>query len=78
MYVLKAYSIHFTTRQTKMFKKFPSDKINGTKMPSFFLHGLQLITVLLLIRDFYDYHFRFCFDFIKVYIYFFQQKVWNL
>ena len=30
-----------------------SDKINGTKMPSFFFRELQLITVLLLICDSY-------------------------
>ena len=32
-----------------MLKKFPSDKINGTKNALFFFRELQLITVLLLI-----------------------------
>ena len=36
-----------------MLKKFPSDKINGTKKALFFFCELQLITVLLLICDFY-------------------------
>ena len=45
-------SMHYTLR-LKVLKKFPSDKINGTKMLSFFLGVLQLITVLLLTWDFY-------------------------
>ena len=45
------YTIHWDKAQ--MLKKFPSDKINGTKMPSFFFRELQLITVLLLICDSY-------------------------
>ena len=45
------YTIHWDKAQ--MLKKFPSDKINGTKMPSFFFRELQLITVLLLICNFY-------------------------
>ena len=36
-----------------MLKKFPSDKINGTKMPCFFFLEIQLITVLHLICDSY-------------------------
>ena len=35
--------------KTEMFKKFPSDKINGTKNALFFFRDLQLNTVLLLI-----------------------------
>ena len=31
------YSIHYTLRQIKNVKKFPSDKINGTKKALFFL-----------------------------------------
>ena len=38
----------------RMLKKFPSDKINGTKIiSSFFFRELQLITALLLICDSY-------------------------
>ena len=36
-----------------MLKKFPSDKINDTKMFSFFFYELQQIIVLLLIWDSY-------------------------
>ena len=36
-----------------MLKKFPTDKINGTKNAFFFLRELQLIAVLLLIYDSY-------------------------
>ena len=36
-----------------MLKKFPSDKRKVTKMPSFLFRELQLITILLLICDFY-------------------------
>ena len=39
--------------KTKMFKKISPDKMNITKMHSFFFRELQLITVLLLIRDSY-------------------------
>ena len=41
------YTIHWD--KTEILKKFPSDKINVQKMPSFFFCELQLITVLLLI-----------------------------
>ena len=34
-------------------KKIPMDKMNVTKIHSFFFHELQLITVLLLIRNSY-------------------------
>ena len=51
---MKEYSIHYTLRQNKNVKKISADKINGTKkMHSFFFRELQLITVLLLIRDSY-------------------------
>ena len=45
------YTIHWD--KTQMLKKIPSDKINGTKMPSFFFRKLQFITDLLLICDSY-------------------------
>ena len=45
------YTIHLD--KTQMLKKLPSEKINGTKKPSFFFRELQLITVLLLTCDFY-------------------------
>ena len=79
------YTIHWD--KTQMLKKFPLDKINVTinALTSFF-HELQLITVLLLIRNSYIswstnfsktvygiFHFRFCLVFIKFYI-FFQKK----
>ena len=38
---------------TQMLKKFPLDKINGTKMSSFLFRELQLTTVLLLVCDSY-------------------------
>ena len=84
------YTIHWDKSQT--LKNFPSDKINGTKLPSFFLCKLRLITVLLLICDSYMswstkfvslklkcgiFHFRFRFVFIKVYT-FVQQNALTL
>ena len=45
------YTIHWG--KTQMFKKIPSDKLNDTKMPLFFFRKLQLITVSLLICNFY-------------------------
>ena len=45
------YTIHWD--KTQMFKKSPSDKLNDTKMPLFFFRELQLITVSLLICNFY-------------------------
>ena len=45
------YTIHWD--KTQILKKFPSDKINGTKNAFFFFHKLQFITVLLLICDSY-------------------------
>ena len=67
-----------------MVKKFSSKKINGAKMPSFFLRELKLIEVLLLICNSYmsrrtrffspklcgTFHFQFGFFFVKVYIFF--------
>ena len=62
------------------------------KMPSFFFHELQLMTILLLISDSYNelkhkarisktmceiFHFRFRFIFIKVYV-FVQQNASTL
>ena len=41
------YTIHWDKIQ--ILKRFLSDKINGTKMPSFFFRKPRLITVLLLI-----------------------------
>ena len=52
------YTLH--RDKTEMLKKFPSDKINGTKNASFFFRKLQLITVLLLMYDSYrDWSTRF-------------------
>ena len=53
IYILKAYSIHYTYRENTNVKKISSDKINLTKTPSFLFRELRLITVLLLICDFY-------------------------
>ena len=44
------YTIHWD--KTQLLKKFPLDKISGTKIPSFFCE-LQVITVLVLICGFY-------------------------
>ena len=52
MYILKAYSVHYTLRQNINFTNTPSDKM-VQKMHSFFFHELQLIKVLILICDFY-------------------------
>ena len=57
-----------------MLKNFSLDKTNGTKKYSFFFRELQLMKVLLLIRDLYIIRFRFAFN--KVY--FFQQEAWTL
>ena len=51
MYILKVFSIH--VEKTQILKKFPSDKINGTKNSLFFFGELQLSTVLLVICDSY-------------------------
>ena len=82
------YSVHYTLRQ--IFKKFPSDKVNGAKSALFFhsrapshpSYTLQLITVLkhkaLLSKTLRGiFHFRFPFVFIKIYI-FGQQNAWTL
>ena len=75
-----------------MLKKFPSDKINGTKNALFFHSELQLTTILLFnLRFLYElkhkvrlsktvggiFHFGFRFVFLKVYI-FVQQNAWTL
>ena len=54
MHILKVYSIHYTLRyNTSVKKSFLWTKQMIQKMPSFFLHKPQLITVLLLICDSY-------------------------
>ena len=54
MYILKAYSIHYTLRQKVNVKKISfGQKKQCKKMPSFFFRDLHLITVLLLICDSY-------------------------
>ena len=75
-----------------MFTKFPSDKVNGTKSALFFLSQAPAPhSFTLNLRFLYDlkykvrlsepvcgiFHFRFCFIFIKVYI-FVQQNPWTL
>ena len=62
-----------------MLKLFPSDKVNGTKIPSFFYCKLQLITFnLWFLHELRHkislstiacgiFHFRFCFVFISLY-----------
>ena len=74
-----------------MLKKIPSDKINSTKMLSFLFCELQLISFTFNLRFLYElkhkvrlsktvcgiFHFRFCFVFIKAYV-FVQQKAWTL
>ena len=74
-----------------MLKKFPSEKINGTKMLSFFFRELQLISFTFNLRFLYElkykvrlsktvywiFHFRFRFVFTIVYI-FVQQIAWTL
>ena len=76
--------------KTQMLKKFPSDKINGTKNALFFLsrspthHSFTFNLRFLYehkVRLFKTvceiFHFRFRFIFIKVYT-FVQQNAWNL
>ena len=76
-----------------MLKKFPSDKINGTKNALFFLSRAPTHhSFTFNLRFLYElkhkvrfsktvsceiFHFRFRFVFIKVYI-FVQQKAWTL
>ena len=48
MYILKIYSIRYTLR----YISFEQNK-RYTKIPSFFFHEPQLVTVLLLTRDSY-------------------------
>ena len=47
------YSMHYTLGSNTNVKKFPSDKISGTKNAPFSGGELQLITGLLLICDSY-------------------------
>ena len=76
----------------QMFKKFPSDKINGTKNSLFFLSRVPTHhSFTFNFRFLYElkhkvqlsktmcgiFHFRFCSVFIKVYI-FIQQNTWTL
>ena len=74
-----------------MSKKFPSDKINGTKAPSYFFRELQLISFTFNLRFLYElkhkirlsktvcsiFYFRFRFIFTEVCI-FAQQNAWTL
>ena len=93
MYILKVYLIHYTLRQNTMLKKFPSEKIKGTKNALLFL--LQAPThhsFTFDLRFLYELKhevrlsktvcaiFRFRFVFIKIYIFciFVQQNAWTL
>ena len=84
------YTIHWD--KTKMLKKFPSDKINGTKNALFFLsqvpaHHSSTFNLWFLYESkhkirlskimFGIFHFQFRFVFIKIYI-FVQQNAWTL
>ena len=84
------YTIHWD--KTQMLKKFPSDKINGTKNALFFLsrapthHSFtfnlwflyELKHKVCLSKTMCEiFHFRFRFIFVKVYI-FVQQNTWTL
>ena len=84
------YAIHWD--ETQMFKKFPSDKINGTKNILFFLlRAPTHHSFTFNLRFLYElkrkvrlpktlcgiFHFSFRFAFIKVYI-FVQQNTWTL
>ena len=84
------YTIHWD--KTQMLKKFPSDKINGTKNALFFLSRAPTHhSFTFNLRFLYElkhkvrlsktvcgiFHFRFRFVFIKVYI-FVQQNAWTL
>ena len=98
IYILKIYPIlrnivlfiHWDIMQT--LEKFPLDKINVKNKSTIFFRELQLITVLLLIRNSYTswsarfislkhcvktFHFRFRLVLIKTYI-FVQFKAWTL
>ena len=84
------YTIHWD--KTQMLKKFPSDKINGTKNALFFLSRAPTHhSFTFNLRFLHElkhkvrlsktvcgiFHFRFRFVFIKVYI-FVQQNSWTL
>ena len=99
MHILKVYSVHYSFLghsvhwdKTQMLKKFPSDKINGTKNALFFLsriptHHSSTFNSQLLYEMKHKVclsktvcgilHFRFRFVFIRVYI-FVQQNAWTL
>ena len=66
------YLIHYTSRQNTNFKKNSFGQINDTKSAFFFFRELQLIATVCVI-----FHSRFCFVFIKVYI-FVQKNAWTL
>ena len=83
------YTVHWD--KTKMLKKFPSDKINGTKNALYFLWRAANHSFTFNSQFFYElkhkvrrskiacgiFHFRFRFVFITVYI-FVQQNAWTL
>ena len=84
MYILKVYSINYTLKQNTNVKKFPPDKINGTKNAFFFLlqvpayHSFnfnlrflhELKHKVRFSKTVYgNFHFQFRFVFIKVYIF---------
>ena len=50
------YTIHWD--KTHMLKKFPSYKINGTKMPSFFFCKLQLISFTFNLWSLYELKYK--------------------
>ena len=67
LWKLIQYAVHWD--KTQILKKFSSETINGTKKPSFFFRGRQLITVVLLICDSYiswSTRFKFIFLFSKM------------
>ena len=71
MYIPKVYSIHYTLRWNTKVKKFPSDKINGTKNAIFFLSrtpAYRSFTFQILIWAEAGFPIFYCFPFIKVYI----------
>ena len=76
---MKVYSVYYTLRQNTNVKKFPSGKINNTKNARFFLSrapthhsftfNLRFLYELKHISQCGVSIFRFCFIFIKVYIF---------
>ena len=90
MYILQVHSIYCD--KTQILKKFPLDKVNGTKNAIFFLSQAPAHhSFTFNLRFFYELkhkvrlsktvfgisHFRFHFVFIKIYI-FVQQNAWTL